>query len=127
MERKLGIENARRGEGRRIAFGRNVSDVKRSYWRTSNGCPKGVNGNMLYGTCHFEARPWGGLAYHRTEIFQQTSLSFHLPNADSIGPTPGRMVRTVMPPAITASLFFTLVISTAQTSITYANASIALN
>jgi len=26
----------------------------------TGGLPKGVNGNMLHGTCHFEARPWGG-------------------------------------------------------------------
>lgn len=55
-------------------------------------------------TCHFEASPWGGVAYNRAEIFQQTSLSFHLPNADG-GATPGRMTRTVMPLAITAPFF----------------------
>lgn len=95
---------------------------------TSNGCPRGLNGNMLHGTCHFEERPWGGLAYHRAKIFQQTSLSFHLPNADGIGPTPGRTARTVTPSAITAPLFFHPRISIARaTPVTYVNAGTVFN
>lgn len=69
------------------------------------------------GTCHFEARPWGGVAYHRAEIFQQTSLSFHLPNADG-GPTPAVPDHQDCNAAGNyRALFSTLAISTARDSL----------
>lgn len=54
--------------------------------------------------------------YRRAEIFQQTSLSFHLPNADG-GPTPAAPDRQDCNAAGNyRALFFTLAISTARDS-----------
>lgn len=77
------------------------------------------------GTCHFEARPWGGGAYHWAEIFQQTSLSFHLPNADG-GPTPPDY-QDCNAASNYRALFSTLAISTARDSPSATPCSISAN
>lgn len=140
QERKPGIENARRRRGREIE--REAEERKREAaasvpskcircqkwrgdrrleargWMCKGGQTTSRRGRAAAfrrGTCHFEARPWGRVAYHRAEIFQQTSLSFHLPNADG-SPTPVApdRARTCNAAGNYRALFSTLAISTAR-------------
>lgn len=91
---KMPAGRGSRGGGRR-GYHRNVSDVKNGARtgrrdgcsREGGGGDEGINGGRCVARVTLKRVRWGeeSRVYHRAEIFQQTSLSFHLPNADGGG------------------------------------------